>query len=579
MANEQIYQFTAAQPLSATDLVAGSQLISATNTAVKIGLSAILSFAGVSLAPAASQNIATGVSIPVGGIYNYFNSPYAGLTTTTAYVGPTVNLQNQSTLIGGNWSGYQTATQLSGVDGQILFATLIGQPLGGEGTLIDTAGVNDSLIIGNAIDAGGYGVLTNNPATIDGLLIAHNIIYSVIADAIELNAPAVLQQNSAITGNTLAALEFAYGNAAFKNAAFVGNVIKYVTGNNAGQAIHFEDAQHSNNSVGNVGQQISGCGIQTQSDYHSPRLHGGVVSVGNNLRSLSAQTTGSVAAGVLTVTAIVGDGYIGPYLFLQGAGITAYTNQITSQLTGTPGGIGTYAISGSSPTLTSQTIYLISSVAGYNSVLDANGSLPDDVVVGNLFERFGVGISVGSMDKCATGNVLVSDIGNPAAAIHQQDYGNLWGENSSRNYPTLLNTGPAPVTFCGKINSATTPTLILQAGSGGTLKGFSFPIAASIANGVNTIALCPTPLTAWGRIIISMITAGSTAAFVYSATFTINGSTIASIGTDLNTELFNITMGTPALTISGGKFNVVFTSSAATVAGSIQIDFEGFYRI
>lgn len=53
--------------------------------------------------------------------------------------------------------------------------------------------------------------------------------------------------------------------------------------------------------------------------------------------------TGSIAGAVLTVTAVTA-GYLSPGQTLAGAGVAAGTS-ITGQLTGTPGGVGTYSVS------------------------------------------------------------------------------------------------------------------------------------------------------------------------------------------------------------------------------------------
>lgn len=56
----------------------------------------------------------------------------------------------------------------------------------------------------------------------------------------------------------------------------------------------------------------------------------------------TASFTGAVTAGVLTVSAVA-SGKLGPGAVIAGAGVTV-GNQITGQLTGTPGGIGTYQL-------------------------------------------------------------------------------------------------------------------------------------------------------------------------------------------------------------------------------------------
>lgn len=88
-----------------------------------------------------------------------------------------------------------------------------------------------------------------------------------------------------------------------------------------------------------------------------------------------ASFTGSIAATTLTVTA-VGSGVLAAGQPISGAGVTAGTT-IVSQLTGTPGGIGTYSVSASqtvaSEALTSlggvETKWFVGSAAAANELV------------------------------------------------------------------------------------------------------------------------------------------------------------------------------------------------------------------
>ena len=66
-------------------------------------------------------------------------------------------------------------------------------------------------------------------------------------------------------------------------------------------------------------------------------------SVTGSIAAESASVTGSISADILTVT-VVGSGSLVPGAIITGTGIASGT-QITAQLSGTAGGIGTYAVS------------------------------------------------------------------------------------------------------------------------------------------------------------------------------------------------------------------------------------------
>jgi hypothetical protein len=85
------------------------------------------------------------------------------------------------------------------------------------------------------------------------------------------------------------------------------------------------------------------------------------------VQSLGA-ITGSVAGSTLTITAMPSNGFGGPYLRGGVAGIQINDNQvnipgneiqIVAQLTGTPGGLGTYSLSKSISTVSSQAINIV----------------------------------------------------------------------------------------------------------------------------------------------------------------------------------------------------------------------------
>ena len=105
--------------------------------------------------------------------------------------------------------------------------------------------------------------------------------------------------------------------------------------------------------------------------------------------SVAASTfsvTGSIANNVLTVSA-VGSGTVYPGSTVSGTGVATGT-QIVSQLTGTTGGIGTYAVSISEQTVASTT------VSGTYGTLTVGGTVTGTFVNGGLIS--GTGTSAGT---------------------------------------------------------------------------------------------------------------------------------------------------------------------------------------
>ncbi len=113
--------------------------------------------------------------------------------------------------------------------------------------------------------------------------------------------------------------------------------------------------------------------------------------------SIAASTfsvTGSIAGNVLTVTA-VGSGTVVPGATISGTGVTTAT-QIVSQLSGTPGGIGTYAVSIPEQTVASTTISgtygTFTAASGLSGLFIVGGNLSGtNVVAGTQITAFGTG--------------------------------------------------------------------------------------------------------------------------------------------------------------------------------------------
>lgn len=112
---------------------------------------------------------------------------------------------------------------------------------------------------------------------------------------------------------------------------------------------------------------------------------GAAGSASGSASSIAAATssfTGSIANDVLTVTA-VGSGTIYPGTSISGTGV-ATGSKIVDQLTGTPGGIGTYALNIPEQTVSSEAI------SGTYGVLTVGGTVAGTFGVGDTLSGSGV---------------------------------------------------------------------------------------------------------------------------------------------------------------------------------------------
>jgi len=112
---------------------------------------------------------------------------------------------------------------------------------------------------------------------------------------------------------------------------------------------------------------------------------GAAGSASGSASSIAAATssfTGSIANDVLTVTA-VGSGTIYPGTSISGTGVAA-GSKIVDQLTGTPGGIGTYALNIPEQNVASETI------SGTYGVLTVGGTVAGTFGVGDTLSGSGV---------------------------------------------------------------------------------------------------------------------------------------------------------------------------------------------
>jgi hypothetical protein len=119
----------------------------------------------------------------------------------------------------------------------------------------------------------------------------------------------------------------------------------------------------------------------------------GASVTGSIAAAATTSVTGSIAANVLTVTA-VGSGTLVPGATLSGTGVTTGTT-IVAQLTGTPGGIGTYQVStqetAASTTITATYGVLTVTVVGSGALVVGDVLSGSGVTAGTFITGFGTG--------------------------------------------------------------------------------------------------------------------------------------------------------------------------------------------
>jgi hypothetical protein len=133
-------------------------------------------------------------------------------------------------------------------------------------------------------------------------------------------------------------------------------------------------------------------------------------SVTASVAASTASVTGSISGDVLTVTA-VGSGTLVAGGILSGTGVAAGT-AIESQLTGTPGGIGTYLVSIPEQTVASTTISetygtMTVSAVGSGALAIGNVLAGTGVTAGTYITAFGTGTG-GTGTYIVTPNTVVS---------------------------------------------------------------------------------------------------------------------------------------------------------------------------
>lgn len=522
-------------------------------------------------------------TVPAGTAFNYFNAPFTGIASS--FAGANLHLSTGSAVLGGTWtSSAAWPVEFTGNNATLLGSFVNSSSLSNAiGVLLNTNGLSDTKVIGNDIYAKSYSVLSNTGGSnINGAVIGFNSLRVNTGDTVEINAPGgIVHQNIAVSANTMLAGEFGVGIAAGRNIAVTGNVVEASTQLGTNEAFHAEDDHYGLVFTGNAAQRLANNGIATYRNT-STGLDEGIVASGNTLKALTGKFTGSISGTTLTVSALADTTQnVGAGQLLTGAGVTGGTT-VVSQLTGTTNGIGTYQVS-ASQTVGSEAMVGSNPGVGLMSIFNGFGSTPGVTWTGNRVSGFGTGISVGQEDVIATGN----SIEGSAIAINAGGGGDLHGINLARNSPTLVSVaagGPfydGP--FIGKIVSATQPTTLLAVGTGAgrvgtTLKdGFSWrltPFAAT--TGVVTTALFPTPSRMSGRLVLKTEDSSASGFSWYSARLVFDGTTLT-ISDPISSVAGNITsVGSPAITNSGGNINFVQTVGGNTTF-YIDFDYSGVY--
>lgn len=199
------------------------------------------------------------------------------------------------------------------------------------------------------------------------------------------------------------------------------------------------------------------------------------------LHDVGVAFTGSIAANILTVTAVNNNGAFAVGQILSGAGIAAAT-AITAFGTGT-GGVGTYTIGGAPQTVASEAMLsaIAASSAPSASLIDAHGNpVPAGVSAADIYGYWGAGIPDGQL----TWIPIDFDVAYGAASVEQCEFG--LGRFSA----------------CASINTITTPyggfggNFIRETESPSNSAGVNYRIkpAASLATTGLNVATNPTTL-------------------------------------------------------------------------------------
>lgn len=150
----------------------------------------------------------------------------------------------------------------------------------------------------------------------------------------------------------------------------------------------------------------------------SPSTASSAINASNAVVATTFSVTGSISNNILTVTA-VGSGTVQPGSTISGTNIASGTT-IVSQLSGTTGGVGTYAVSIAEQSAASTTVsgtYGLLTVAGavtgtieLGSILTATGYTGGGTVTANATNGAGLTGSGGLGTYVVSNNTAVSDV-------------------------------------------------------------------------------------------------------------------------------------------------------------------------
>ena len=392
---------------------------------------------------------------------------------------------------------------------------------GSNGVYFNTYAVTDTSITNNAIDTGAYGVILTGVAGGGRVIISGNNITAGNADAIELNLLGGSAKGYVVNGNILSAHkdatgEFAFGQAAAEQIAFVGNVII----DSLLEAVHFEDTQKNNVVVGN---SIAGTqdGLKLGNSIVDANSTG-LAIVGNSFNSLTAATN------------------TGINLFWDGNG-TKRGNAIVGN-----------------------------TVTNYGDGINFGGTVAGTSHVVNLIDG-------NSTINCTS---AISAVGTTAGGIGEcRQFGTNYAHNATYLFKTAgkhvsfgkVVSDTIPVGFPSIINSIGYTSYMPS-----RCDGFAYPIATyTTINGTLNVPLFTLGSCFRGRVKFSSTRGGITNWFHSSATINYDGTTLT-----VSEPLFAYSGATTisvTYVTDAGKLSCAVTANGAVLFDCNYMEFDGEY--
>lgn len=165
-------------------------------------------------------------------------------------------------------------------------------------------------------------------------------------------------------------------------------------------------------------------------------IFGGASATGSDIAASTFSTTGSVLGNILTVT-VVGSGTLYPGASIAGTGIpTATAPKIVAQLTGTPGGVGTYSLDVDGMSTVSETItgtYGTLTIGTATGTFSIGGVLTGtNVVAGTAITAFITGAGGTGSTAVVNNNTVVSSTTiTESVAVETKFYARSTGPNGA----------------------------------------------------------------------------------------------------------------------------------------------------